>query len=144
MEPTSSTSPAAAVPVRTKIPVPMMAPIPKAVSDHGPSVLRRRCSGSSASASSLSMLLVRSKLVTRHSSLATALSPSRRRARAALLLDLRLAGAAGLRALGFGWPLLPCFAFQFLAFGVVFDFLSVHRDCRKIKFTIQLFQLPRG
>src|SRR5213593_267827 len=61
--------------------------------------------------------------VTCHSSLP--LSPSRRRARA-LPLDLRLAGAAGLRALGFGWPLLPCFAFQFLAFGVVFDFLSVH------------------
>ena len=40
MDRTSSTSPAAAVPVRMKIPVPMMAPMPSAVSDHGPNVFR--------------------------------------------------------------------------------------------------------
>src|SRR5690349_8811172 len=50
-------SPAAAVPVSTKIPEPMIAPIPRAVSDHGPSVFFSRCSGASASASNLSMLL---------------------------------------------------------------------------------------
>jgi len=50
-------TPAAAVPVKTKIPEPMMAPIPSAVSDQGPSVFFSRCSGASASANSLSMLL---------------------------------------------------------------------------------------
>src|SRR5271167_2401858 len=48
-------SPAAAVPVSTKIPEPMMAPMPSAVSDHGPSVLLSRCSGFSDSEISLSM-----------------------------------------------------------------------------------------
>src|ERR1035437_3825543 len=48
-------SPAAAVPVRTKIPEPIMAPMPSAVSDHGPSVLLSRCSGFSDSEISLSM-----------------------------------------------------------------------------------------
>jgi hypothetical protein len=38
-------SPAAAVPVRMKMPEPMMAPMPSAVSDQGPSDLLRRCSG---------------------------------------------------------------------------------------------------
>src|SRR6516164_1798164 len=58
MEGNSSTVPAAAVPVSTKIPVPIIAPIPSAVSDQGPSDLRRRCSGRSASASSRSILFV--------------------------------------------------------------------------------------
>src|SRR5208283_4097424 len=48
-------SPAAAVPVSTKIPEPIMAPIPSAVSDHGPSVLLSRCWGFSDSEISLSM-----------------------------------------------------------------------------------------
>src|SRR6202158_4717615 len=48
-------SPAAAVPVSTKIPEPMMAPMPSAVSDHGPSVLLSRCFGFSDSEISLSM-----------------------------------------------------------------------------------------
>ena len=48
-------SPAAAVPVRTKMPEPMMAPMPGTVSDHGPSVFFRRWPGSSASAISLSI-----------------------------------------------------------------------------------------
>jgi len=48
-------SPAAAVPVRMKIPEPMMAPIPSAVSDHRPRVLLSRCPGASDSAISLSM-----------------------------------------------------------------------------------------
>src|SRR5215470_4967646 len=51
-------SPAAAVPVRTKIPEPMMAPIPSAVRLHGPSVFLSRCSGSSDTEISLSMDLV--------------------------------------------------------------------------------------
>src|SRR5260370_42653367 len=50
-------SPAAAVRVKTKIPEPIIAPIPSAVSDQGPSVFFSRCSGASASANSLSMLL---------------------------------------------------------------------------------------
>src|ERR1019366_6244741 len=48
-------SPAAAVPVRTKIPEPIMAPMPSAVSGHGPSVLLSRGSGFSDSEISLSM-----------------------------------------------------------------------------------------
>src|SRR5271157_1292728 len=48
-------SPAAAVPVSTKIPEPIMAPMPSAVSDQGPSVFFRRCPGASESEISLSM-----------------------------------------------------------------------------------------
>src|ERR1700693_2744973 len=48
-------SPAAAVPVSTKIPEPMIAPMPRAVSDQGPSVLLSRCSGCSDSEISLSI-----------------------------------------------------------------------------------------
>ena len=55
-------SPAAAVPVSTKIPEPMMAPMPSAVSDHGPSDLLSRCSGWSASEISLSMDLQQNSL----------------------------------------------------------------------------------
>src|SRR5450756_1570632 len=54
-EGTGKFSPAAAVPVRMKIPEPMMAPMPSAVSDHGPSVLLSRVSGFSDSEISLSM-----------------------------------------------------------------------------------------
>ena len=48
-------SPAAAVPVRTKMPDPMIAPMPRAVSDQGPKVFLSLCPGSLASAISLSM-----------------------------------------------------------------------------------------
>src|SRR5581483_12450805 len=48
-------SPAAAVPVRTKMPDPIIAPIPSAVSDHGPRVFCRRWPGDSASEISLSI-----------------------------------------------------------------------------------------
>src|SRR5579863_6323779 len=48
-------SPAAAVPVRTKIPEPITAPMPSAVSDQGPRVFCRRWPGVSDSAISLSM-----------------------------------------------------------------------------------------
>src|SRR5208282_1789321 len=48
-------SPAAAVPVRTNIPEPLMAPMPSAVSDHGPSVLLSRFAGFSDSEINLSM-----------------------------------------------------------------------------------------
>src|ERR1700686_2524101 len=48
-------SPAAAVPVSTKMPEPMMAPMPSAVSDHGPSVFCRRWPGDSDSEISLSI-----------------------------------------------------------------------------------------
>src|SRR6202522_1896585 len=48
-------SPAAAVPVSIKMPEPMMAPIPSAVSDQGPNDLLSRFSGFSESEISLSM-----------------------------------------------------------------------------------------
>jgi hypothetical protein len=48
-------SPAAAVPVSTKIPEPIIAPIPRAVSDHGPRDFGRRCPGLSESEISLSI-----------------------------------------------------------------------------------------
>jgi len=48
-------SPAAAVPVRMKIPEPMIAPMPSAVNDQGPRVFCRRCPGASDSAISLSI-----------------------------------------------------------------------------------------
>src|SRR5208283_1902689 len=48
-------SPAAAVPVRMKIPEPMMAPMPRAVSDQGPRVFCRRWPGDSDSEISLSI-----------------------------------------------------------------------------------------
>src|SRR5579864_6597722 len=48
-------SPAAAVPVRTKMPDPITAPIPSAVSDQGPSVFCNRCPGASDSDISLSI-----------------------------------------------------------------------------------------
>lgn len=51
--------PAAAVPVRVKIPLPITAPMPRAVRLHGPSVLRRLLRGSSDAAISSSMLFVR-------------------------------------------------------------------------------------
>src|SRR5260221_8984499 len=60
MEGTSTCSPAAAVPVRTKIPVPIMAPMPRAVRLIHPSVFLSRFSGCSESETSWSMSLQRS------------------------------------------------------------------------------------
>ena len=51
-------SPEIAVPMTVKMPEPMTAPMPRAVSETGPSVLRRARSGRSDSAISLSMDLV--------------------------------------------------------------------------------------
>jgi hypothetical protein len=50
--------PPMAVPITVKIPEPMTAPMPSAVSETGPRVFFRACSGSSDSAISLSMDLV--------------------------------------------------------------------------------------
>ena len=47
--------PPMAVPMTVKIPLPITAPIPKAVSDTGPRVFFSACSGRSESAISLSM-----------------------------------------------------------------------------------------
>ena len=58
------------------MPEPIMAPMPSAVSDHGPSVLLRRCSGFSDSEISLSMDLQKK----------------------AWLLDVRMTASAGLVA----------------------------------------------
>jgi hypothetical protein len=54
----SNFSPAMAVPTTVKIPDPITAPMPNAVSDQGPSVFLRQCSGSSESLISLSIDLV--------------------------------------------------------------------------------------
>jgi hypothetical protein len=51
----SNFCPAIAVPMTVNMPEPMTAPMPSAVSDHGPSVFFSRCSGSSESEISLSM-----------------------------------------------------------------------------------------
>src|ERR1700758_1140581 len=55
MEDVSNFCPAMAVPMTVNMPEPMTAPMPSAVSDHGPSVFFSRCSGSSDSEISLSM-----------------------------------------------------------------------------------------
>src|SRR5437588_9448600 len=55
MEEVSNFCPAMAVPMTVKIPEPMTAPMPSAVSDQGPSVFFSRCSGFSDSAISLSI-----------------------------------------------------------------------------------------
>jgi len=55
MEAVSNFWPAMAVPMTVKMPEPITAPIPRPVSDHGPSVFFSRCSGSSDSEISLSM-----------------------------------------------------------------------------------------
>jgi hypothetical protein len=51
----SNCSPEIAVPMTVKMPEPMTAPMPSAVSDHGPRVLFSLCSGSSDSRISLSI-----------------------------------------------------------------------------------------
>jgi hypothetical protein len=51
----SNCSPEMAVPMTVKMPEPITAPMPSAVSDHGPRVFLSRCSGSSASRISLSI-----------------------------------------------------------------------------------------
>jgi hypothetical protein len=58
MEEVSNFSPEMAVPMTVKMPEPITAPIPSAVSDQGPSVFFRLCSGSSESLISLSIDLV--------------------------------------------------------------------------------------
>jgi hypothetical protein len=55
MDEVSNFCPAMAVPMTVKMPEPMTAPMPRAVSDQGPSVFFSRCSGSSDSEISLSM-----------------------------------------------------------------------------------------
>jgi hypothetical protein len=51
----SNFCPAIAVPMTVKMPEPITAPMPRAVSDHGPSDFFSACSGSSESRISLSM-----------------------------------------------------------------------------------------
>jgi hypothetical protein len=55
MDEVSNFCPAIAVPITVKMPDPITAPMPSAVSDHGPRVFLRRCSASSESEISLSM-----------------------------------------------------------------------------------------
>ena len=55
MDEVSNFWPAIAVPMTVKMPEPMTAPMPRAVSDHGPRVFFSRCSGSCDSEISLSM-----------------------------------------------------------------------------------------
>jgi hypothetical protein len=58
MERVSNFCPAMAVPMTVKMPEPMTAPMPSEVSETGPSVFFRLCSGRSESEMSLSMDLV--------------------------------------------------------------------------------------
>src|SRR5579864_3893498 len=118
------TSPAAAVPVRMKMPEPITAPTPKAVRLSGPSVLRRRLPGSSEAWISASMLLVRSSWLNGPSRLALALPLHH-------LFDFLLQGTArhAGSALGERRPLLAGDALQFLAFGSVGNRLGVHLNC---------------
>jgi hypothetical protein len=51
----SNRSPEMAVPMTVKMPEPMTAPMPNAVSDHGPRLFFNECSGSSESRRSLSI-----------------------------------------------------------------------------------------
>jgi hypothetical protein len=51
----SNCSPEIAVPMTVKMPEPITAPMPSAVSDHGPRVFFRACSGSAESLISLSI-----------------------------------------------------------------------------------------
>jgi hypothetical protein len=51
----SNRSPEMAVPMTVKMPEPMTAPMPSAVSDHGPRLFFSECSGSSDSLMSLSI-----------------------------------------------------------------------------------------
>ena len=51
----SNCSPEMAVPMTVKMPEPMTAPMPSAVSDHGPRVFFSACAGSAESLMSLSM-----------------------------------------------------------------------------------------
>lgn len=62
-------SPAAAVPVSTKIPEPIIAPIPRAVNDHGPRDFGRRWPGLSESEISLSMDFLAKSWLARKASL---------------------------------------------------------------------------
>jgi hypothetical protein len=55
MDEVSNFCPAMAVPMTVKMPDPMTAPMPSAVSDQGPRVFLSRCSASSESEISLSM-----------------------------------------------------------------------------------------
>src|SRR5450759_1949604 len=55
MDEVSNFCPAMAVPITVKMPEPMTAPMPNAVSDHGPRVFFNRCSGSCDSEISLSI-----------------------------------------------------------------------------------------
>jgi hypothetical protein len=57
--------PEIAVPITVKIPEPITAPMPSAVSDQGPSVFFRLCSGFSESRISLSMDLQQSNWLAR-------------------------------------------------------------------------------
>ena len=61
--------PAMAVPITVKMPEPMTAPIPSAVSDHGPRDFFSRCSGCSESEISLSMDFLAKSWLARKASL---------------------------------------------------------------------------
>jgi hypothetical protein len=134
----SNFSPEMAVPMTVKIPEPMTAPMPSAVSDQGPRVFLSLCSGSSESRISLSMDLRASSWL--GSAVLLGLScgalrvpglpgtpidsvsgrlPLRDSARH--LLDFLLVRSARLSPLGLGGGLLAGGSFQLLAFQPVFN-----------------------
>src|SRR5581483_3031900 len=130
IEGTSKCSPAAAVPVSTKIPEPMIAPMPKAVSDHGPRVFLRRCSGFSESEISLSMdFLAKSCPAIVYVAQPDGCAPRRLpfRLSAHHLLHLALGGAAWRGAFGFRSSFLARRPLCFFAFFFV-QFLRIGHE----------------
>jgi len=87
----SNCSPEMAVPMTVKMPEPITAPMPSAVSDQGPSVFLRACSGSSESRISLSIDLRAPSCLSR-----------------AVLLVPSTAGSVGFRnVIVLGYPSVP-------------------------------------
>jgi hypothetical protein len=117
-----------AVPMTVKMPEPMTAPMPSAVSDHGPRVFLRQCSGSSDSRISLSMDLRASSWLGRAVLLFAVETwfhfwsgrlPLGHAARQ--LLQLFLVFSAGSGPLRLGGGLFAGGAFYFLPFQLVFN-----------------------
>src|SRR5215472_5368157 len=133
-----STLPAAAVPVRVKIPEPITAPTPSAVRLQGPSVLRSRLSGSSEAAMSASILLVRKSWLTdrkRADDPPPCLSFTLALHQLLYLFLHRSARDAG-GALRLGRGLLARRPFEFLPFHSIGNVLRVHELVNPANFSI--------
>src|SRR5579884_1157856 len=132
MERMFSVLPAAAVPVRIKIPEPITAPTPNAVRLQGPRLLRSRLSGSSDARISASMLRVRKSLDTsRESALPLSLHHL-------LHFFLHRAARHSLRALRLRGRLLARRALQLFTLLRISNVLRIH-SCRSSPFEARVF-----